>query len=269
MDNVWFGAFICVLVYWIANEVQKVFLLNISFSPIVLCALLGLFVGKPTEGLVMGGYLQAIFLGVIAIGGVAPANKQIGSIVPAAYVLIGGIDMEAALAIAYTIGVLSNSIGNLFTPIFAATEPAWQALAKRGNAKLYDTCHWAWMLVISNISGMIIIFFAVGLGTNAVSAIVDMLPAKLMNGLTTATGCMTAVGIAIALKMCWQRKYGGFFFIGWLMYFAMGLSQIQCCVIAACIGITWYFVSADNDKKLKAIQASAGAAPAQRGGDFF
>ena len=78
------GALICVFVFWISNVLQKVFLINISYSPICLCTLLGLLVGKPTEGLVMGGYLQAIFLGVMAIGGVAPANKQLAH-VPSSY----------------------------------------------------------------------------------------------------------------------------------------------------------------------------------------
>ncbi len=267
MDNMIYGAFLCVLVYWIANIFQKVFLLNMSYSPICLCALLGLFCGKPTEGLIMGGYLQAIFLGVMAIGGVAPADKQLGSIIPAAFVLLGGIDMEAGLAIAYTIGVLSQSINQFFKAVWAATEPWWTALAKEGNARKYGIAHWVWFLVISLLPSMVMIFVCVAFGTTAVSFIVDMLPAKLMTGLSAATDCITAVGIAIALKMCWQKKYAGFFFIGWLLFFAVGLSQIQCAIVAVCIGITWYFVTADNDKKLKAIADSAPTA--QRGGDFF
>ena len=129
------GALICVFVFWISNVLQKVFLINISYSPICLCTLLGLLVGKPTEGLVMGGYLQAIFLGVMAIGGVAPANKQLGSIIPCAFVLLGGMELEAGLAIAYTIGVLSNSINQLANTIFAASEPWWKNLALKANAK--------------------------------------------------------------------------------------------------------------------------------------
>ena len=260
------GALICCFVFWVANVFQKVFLLNMSYSPICLCALLGLMLGKPQEGLIMGGYLQAIFLGVMAIGGVAPANKQLGSIIPCAFVLLGDMDLEAGLAIAYTIGVLSNSLGRLTTPLYAASEPWWKNLAKEGNAKKYGIAHWVWFLLISLLPSMIIIFVCVAFGTEGVSNIMGMLPQKFMNGLSVASGCLTAVGIAIALKMTWQKKFAGFFFVGWILTFALKLSQIQCAIIAIAVGAVWYFISAENAEKLK---AATGNAPAQRGGDFF
>ncbi|MDO4198401.1 MAG: PTS sugar transporter subunit IIC [Erysipelotrichaceae bacterium] len=299
------GAILCVIVFWVANIFQKVFLLNMSYSPICLCTLFGILVGKPTEGLIMGGYLQAIFLGVMAIGGVTPANKQIGSIVPCAFVLLGGLDMTAGLAIAYTVGVLSYSIGRIFTPIFVAAEPYWQKLAAEGNSRKYSIAHWVWFLLISNLSGAIIIFFSVAFGTDAVSAVVNGLPTKLMTGLTAASNCMTAVGIAIALKMCWQKRYAAFFFLGWVLYSVVfnpagvitnvttkisnnlaelgvdgatitaatslsqvltGVRQIYVAIVAACIGFIWFFVSAELDKKVK---KNAMSEPVENGGNFF
>lgn len=260
------GALICVFVFWISNVLQKVFLINISYSPICLCTLLGLLVGKPTEGLVMGGYLQAIFLGVMAIGGVAPANKQLGSIIPCAFVLLGGMELEAGLAIAYTIGVLSNSINQLANTIFAASEPQWKNLALKANAKSYSMAHWVWFLVISMLPSALIIFFSVAFGTEVVANLVNLLPAKFMTGLSVASNCMTAVGIAIALKMTWQTKFAGFFFLGWILAYVIGLTQIQCAIVAVAIGAIWYFISADLDKKIK-LNQSAGSV--NRGGDFF
>jgi len=260
------GALICVFVFWISNVLQKVFLINISYSPICLCTLLGLLVGKPTEGLVMGGYLQAIFLGVMAIGGVAPANKQLGSIIPCAFVLLGGMELEAGLAIAYTIGVLSNSINQLANTIFAASEPWWKNLALKANAKSYSMAHLVWFLVISMLPSALIIFFSVAFGTEVVANLVNLLPAKFMTGLSVASNCMTAVGIAIALKMTWQTKFAGFFFLGWILAYVIGLTQIQCAIVAVAIGAIWYFISADLDKKIK-LNQSAGSV--NRGGDFF
>lgn len=264
--NMIYGALICCLVYWIANVFQKVFLLNLSYSPICLCFLMGIFFGQPREGLIMGGYLQAIFLGVMSIGGVAPANKQLGSIIPCAFVLLGGMELEAGLAIAYTVGVLSNSLGRLTSPLYTASEPWWHKLALEGNAKKYAIAHWVWMLVVSMLPSMVIIFVCVAFGTEGISAIMNMLPDKFMNGLSVASGCLTAVGIAIALKLTWQKKFAGFFFVGWLLTYAVGLSQIQCAIAAISVGLVWYFISAEIDSKVK---AAAGNAPAQRGGDFF
>lgn len=261
------GALICVFVFWIANVFQKVFLLNMSYSPICLCALLGLLVGKPTEGLIMGGYLQAIFLGVMAIGGVAPANKQLGSIIPCAFVLLGGMELEAGLAIAYTVGVLSNSLNNLTKPLFVAAEPWWKKLAHEGNAKKYSIAHWVWFLTISLLPSMLIIFFSVAFGTEGIANLFAMLPEKFMNGLSVASNCMTAVGIAIALKLTWSKKFAGFFFVGWILTYVVGLSQMQCAIVAVAVGLIWYFVSAEIDNKVKA--AAGTTAVTQKGGDFF
>ncbi len=262
------GALICCLVFWVANVFQKVFLLNMSYSPICLCALLGLLLGQPREGLIMGGYLQAIFLGVMSIGGVAPANKQLGSIIPCAFVLLGGMELEAGLAIAYTVGVLSNSLGRLTSPLFTAAEPWWKKLALEGNAKKYSIAHWVWFLVISMLPSMIIIFCCVAFGTEGVAAVMDMLPAKFMNGLSVASNCLTAVGIAIALKLTWNKKFAGFFFVGWILASVVGLTQIQCAIIAISVGLVWYFVSAEIDNKIK--KSGAGVQMAeQRGGSFF
>lgn len=260
------AALACIFVFWVANVVQKALLINISYSPICLCALLGVVAGKPTEGLIMGGYLQAIFLGVIAIGGVAPANKQLGSIIPCAFVLYGGMELEAALAIAYTIGVLSNSVGRLTTPLFAACEPAWKRLALKCDAKAYGIAHWVWFLVISMIPSMVIIFVSVAFGTETISNLMAMLPPKFMNGLSVASGCLTAVGIAIALKLTWQTKYCGFFFLGWVLTYCLKLTQIQTAIVAVAVAAIWYFVSAEMDKK---IAANAGSSEQVQGGDFF
>lgn len=264
-----YQALLCVFVFWISNVLQKTLLLNMSYSPICLCTLLSIMVGKPQEGLVMGGYLQAMYLGVMAIGGVAPADKQLGSIIPCAFVLIGGIQLEAGLAIAYTVAVLANSFRNVYISLFAASEPWWKKLAAQGDAKKYSIAQWVWFLFISLLPQSLLIFFCVALGTDAVAAVINMLPERFMNGLAVASNCLTAVGIAIALKMTWSKRYAGFFFIGWILSYAVGLSQIQCAIVAVSIGLIWFFASQEIDNRLKQAQAPGQEAVAQRGGDFF
>lgn len=259
-------ALICVFVYWATTELQTITMFDIIHNPICLGTLMGVLSGKPTEGLIMGGYLQAIFLGVMAVGGVTPTNKMIGTIVPCAFVLMGGMDRDAALAIAYTVGIISNSFGSIFTPFFIASEGWWKKLALKADSKKYALAHWIWMLFIKNISACIIIFVTVAFGTEGIQALITKLPPKVMKGLSAASGCMTSVGIGIAMVMTWQKKYAGFFFIGWLFYTVFNKSMIMCAFFAIAVGAVWFFVSDSLDKK---IEAAGGSKPAQRGGDFF
>ena len=258
------AALMCCLAYWLANVIQKLTLLNTSFSPICLCALTGILVGKPQEGLVMGGYLQAIYLGTISIGGVAPFNKQLGSIIPCAFVLVGGLTMEEGLAIATTIGALTNQLTRVTSPIFVALEPLWNKIIEKTDTKAYNLLFWFWFLVLTYLPSMILIFVSVAFGTDGVSAIMRSLPQTLLNGLNVASGCMTAVGIGIALTLTWKTKYAGFFFIGWALYYVLGMTAIQAGTVSISVGLIWFFVSMDIDKKAAANQPTA-----QRGGDFF
>lgn len=263
MQHMLYGALVCVFVYWFTNVISKLFLVNIAWSPLVICPLMGLFFGQVQTGIVMGGYLQAIFLGVIGIGGERPADKQIGSIVPCAFVMIGGLDMETGLAIAYTIGVLSNSINNLTRPIFAAIEPYWKKLAEQADRTKYCSFYILYWLALSMLPGMLLIFFCVFLGTEAVTNVVNVLPQKLLTGLNASTTMMTAVGIAIAMRGVWSTKFAGFFFIGWVMSKIMGLSAIACAIVAFSIAVVWFFMTSERDKN------TAVAGNSQKGGDFF
>lgn len=258
------AALMCCLAYWLANVIQKLTLLNTSFSPICLCALTGILLGKPQEGLVMGGYLQAIYLGTISIGGVAPFNKQLGSIIPCAFVLAGGLTMEEGLAIATTIGALTNQLKRVTAPIYVALEPLWNKIIEKTDTKKYNALFWFWFLVLTYLPDMIVIFVSVAVGTEGVAALMKSLPQTLLNGLNVASGCMTAVGIGIALTLTWKTKYAGFFFIGWALYYVLGMTAIQSGIIAISVGLIWFFVSMEIDKKTAQNKPTA-----QRGGDFF
>ena len=168
MNSMLWPAIVCCLVFVLSNVISKYFLVNIAWSPLFLCPMVGMFCGKIQEGIVLGGYLQAIFLGVIGIGGVTPANKQIGSIVPAAFVFFGGMEMEAGLAIAYSIGVLANSLNRLGTPVYAGLETHWKKLAEEANPRKYSAYHLFYTWFFAYFFNLIIIFFAVYLGTDAV-----------------------------------------------------------------------------------------------------
>ena len=260
------AALMCCLAYWLANVIQKLTLLNTSFSPICLCALTGLLLGKPQEGLVMGGYLQAVYLGTISIGGIAPFNKQLGSIIPCAFVLVGGLTVKEGLAIATTIGALTNQLGRVTTPIIVALEPYWNKLIAKTDTKGYNLFFWFFFLTINYLPSMLVIFFSVAFGTEGVATLMHKLPTLLLNGLSVASGCMTAVGIGIALTLTWKAKFAGFFFIGWVMKYVLNMSAIQCGIVAISVGIIWFFISSEIENKLA---ASSNAPTVQRGGDFF
>ena len=58
--------------------------------PLVLCTLTGLMCGDITTGVIIGAELEAVYMGVSAIGGEAPSNYQAASVLAVGFVVLSG-----------------------------------------------------------------------------------------------------------------------------------------------------------------------------------
>ena len=79
--------------------------------PIICATVTGLFCGDLTTGIIMGGLLEAIYMGVSGIGGVVPADSKSSSIICTAFVILSGLEPEAGIALAVPIGALMTNTG--------------------------------------------------------------------------------------------------------------------------------------------------------------
>ena len=95
------AAIICAVVYAVINWLDPYTLswqcLN---RPIVVAPLVGLLLGDFQTGIIMGASLEAIFMGISAVGGSIPSDCLSGSIIAVAYAIVVGGDgaMEPGLA---------------------------------------------------------------------------------------------------------------------------------------------------------------------------
>ena len=86
-----YAALVAALVYLIIVFIEDGFLSwDCLTRPIVVAPLTGLLLGDFHTGVVMGASLEAIFMGIFAIGGSLPANATAGSSIAVAYVILTG-----------------------------------------------------------------------------------------------------------------------------------------------------------------------------------
>lgn len=124
------AAIICAVVYAVINWLDPYTLswqcLN---RPIVVAPLVGLLLGDFQTGIIMGASLEAIFMGISAVGGSVPSDCLSGSIIAVAYAIVVGGDgaMETGLALSLTIGTVMSTISTMLMPLWAglAACPAW------------------------------------------------------------------------------------------------------------------------------------------------
>lgn len=270
------AAIACAFVYWIIYMLDsKLLSWQCLERPIVVGPIIGLVLGDLHTGITMGASLEAIFMGISAIGGSVPSDCLSGTIIAVAYtILVGGEgSQEAGLALSLPIGTVMSSFSSMLTPLWASLSAYWEKLAQECKPKKFVTQN----LIVSAISclpGAVVIFFGVAFGIGGLQAALDACPAWVMTGLSAAGGMMTAVGFGILLSMIWSADICVFYFVGFICAKSLGLSSLGIAVVGAGIAITLFFIEkritdTKNELKNNVPAAAVAAGPANSEEDFF
>lgn len=219
--------------------------------PILVGPIIGLLLGDIKTGIILGGALEAVFMGVNAIGGQKPSDQNIGTCICVAFVILTGADMEAALVLAVPVATLIKNITNLLKPLKNFLAPLLQGYAAKGDRRKFEFVNWLGEFGLFSIDTSIILFLCILFGVNSLDAVMAALPAFVLTGLNTAGNVLVAVGLGLTLSMIWSKELGMFFFIGFLFSKAVGMSQIQIAVLGASIAVIYYFITISIDKAAK------------------
>lgn len=85
----------------------------------------------------------------------------------------------------------------------------------------------------------------------------DAIPDVVMNGLTVCGGLLPAVGMAMLMKMLWDKKICMFYFLGFVLSAYMNLPLIAIAVIGVIVAISIGM----NDYKINQLSMQRVAAP--------
>ncbi|MDU6015892.1 MAG: PTS sugar transporter subunit IIC [Clostridium perfringens] len=203
--------------------------------PLVVGLVTGILMGDIKTGILMGAALEAVFLGNVNIGGVIAAEPVTATTLATTFAIISHVETKAAITLAIPIGMLAAFVvmflKNVLMNVFA---PALDDAARENNQKKIVALHygtWAlYYLIISAIS-----FLGVLLGSGPVNALVENIPAKLMNGLSAAGGLLPAVGFAMLMKLLWDNKLAVFYLLGFILTAYLKLPAVAVAVVGVVI----------------------------------
>lgn len=214
--------------------------------PLVVGLVTGILMGDMKTGILMGAALEAVFLGNVNIGGVIAAEPVTATTLATTFAIISHVETKAAITLAIPIGMLAAFVvmflKNVLMNVFA---PALDDAARENNQKKIVALHygtWAlYYLIISAIS-----FLGVLLGSGPVNALVENIPAKLMNGLSAAGGLLPAVGFAMLMKLLWDNKLAVFYLLGFILTAYLKLPAVA----VAVVGVVIYVVTSQRDLQI-------------------
>jgi len=237
-------ALLVALVYYICTTAQWFGLFHFN-RPIVVSTLVGLVLGDLKTGVILGATFEAAFLGIIAIGGSAPADATIGATIGSSLGIISSLGTDDALAIATPVALVGLMLMAVpINLIYSFMVDKAQKYLANGDTKKFDRLP-ILMGFVAYIFQAIIVFVAVYFGATAVNVFFTAAPGLLLGGIGKAAAIMPAVGMALLLNTLYDRKLIIFFFVGFIASIYLKLSSLVIAVLAIAIGIYTFIMMPD------------------------
>lgn len=229
--------------------------------PIVIGPLVGLFLGDLHTGVVVGASLEAVFMGVVNIGGASAAEPGIATAVGAAFAIMLGKGSEVALTLALPIGILGLQIKTvLYIFVVGMFAKTFDRLAAEGKERQIIFLHYG-LWTVNWALYSLVAFLGILFGSDAVSALLEEIPEVVMNGLTVCGGLLPAVGMAMLMKMLWDKKICMFYFLGFVLAAYLNLPLIALAVLGVIIAISIGM----SDYRMNQLASQRAALPAASG----
>ncbi len=213
---------------------------TVLYRPLIAGTLVGIVMGRPAEGIAIGANINVLYLGWISAGGSLPGDPGLAGYLGTALVLGGGLDIQAALALAAPLGLLGGLTWSLRMSLCSII-PHWaDRFAEEGNIKGVARSNYIYSQPFLFILYAVPVALAAYLGSAAVGAALDWIAQHaiwVMNGLFTASGMLAALGIALNLKFLLRGNVWPYFFIGFVVTTMMGgkVNLLMMAIIAACV----------------------------------
>lgn len=179
------------------------------------CAV-GALLGDFQMGLVIGGTVQLMSLGVVALGGSSTPDYAVADIVSTAVAISSGKGMAAGLALGIPVGMICIQLDVLLKILNSfITNKAHELADKRQYKKMRLLI--PVMTFLMPLESAVPVFIAILFGKTVVTSILNFMPAWFTVGLNVAGGMLPAVGMAMLLTYMPLKKYGYWLLVGFAL----------------------------------------------------
>lgn len=212
------------------------------YKPLVLGAMVGFVLGDVKQGVIIGATLELMWLGVTAVGGYTPPDTISGAIVGAALGIVSGHGVEAGIAIAVPVAVVTQQLDVLAKTVDIYFTKKADDDAEVGDLSKIPLYHYSSLLVIV-LFKVVPIFIALILGGAYVKSIFDAIPPVVMTSLNVAGAMLPAVGFAMLLSSMLKGRFWAYLFIGFALSAFLKLPTIGLAIFGVALAFLIEFNS--------------------------
>lgn len=242
-----FQAILIGILYWLAiGNLPFVGLWTLQ-RPLVMGLLVGIILGDPVTGAVVGGTINLVYLGFMSAGGSMPADMSLAGSLGTAYAIAGGLDAQTALSLAVPIGLLGTIVWYLrmtFGSIFVRMGDNY--IEKENYEKL-----WLANVILPQLALAVITIIPAALATYYGAAYVQdfiaFIDGPILNVFMVIGGLMPALGVAITLTYIFKGEARIFLLLGFIVAAYSSLDLLPLGLLAAIIAVV--YVQLDSNKE--------------------
>lgn len=221
--------------WWISSTLTFNLRFFAFMRPLVSGLIVGIILGEPVTGTIIGASINAVYLGWVSIGGVNPGDIVLAGVLGPALGILAGMSTEAALALAVPIASLGSGIATLRMALYSFLVHSADKAAEKG-----DIAGVVWVNIIPNVVFSliypgVIVFVALYWGVDPLVKLLNALPDQVLAAINTAGLLLPALGFALLLRyLASGLKQLAPFLIGFILVTFMNVSIIGVVVLAIC-----------------------------------
>lgn len=197
----------------------------------------GLIMGNLPMGLLVGAEVELMFLAAVFVGTAVAPDVTLSASIATALACISG-NSKVAIASAVLIAVIGQTMSTLQFSFVNVGLLHWaEAGNKKGDIKRIKRANYIALALDAVFYGLPT-FLAVYFGGDAVTSLIDKIPAKLLTGLSNGGGMLAAVGFGMLLTTIKIKKLWPYFAVGYIVAGYLGIGNVG----IALVGVVCAFI---------------------------
>lgn len=215
-------------------------------KPLVAGTIVGLILGKPAEGVIIGAAIQLPYIAFISAGGTVPVDPGLAGTLGTALAVAGGVDPAAAITLAVPLGLLGTIIWVVHMTVDVTFVHLADKAATQGRLKRICFLHVVPPQIFVFFLSVIPVALGAYFGAEYVGRFIAMMGDRPLHVLQVIGGILPALGIAMNLRSIGRPNTLLFYLLGFILSVYLKLDVI---VIAVLSFIIAYFYTQFKEGK--------------------
>lgn len=215
--------------------------ISIIQKPLVAGVLVGIILGDPVQGAIIGAAVQMPFIAYIFAGGAQANDPGLAGTLGVALALAAGIEPSAAVAISVPIALIGTMVNVIRMTLNVGFVHMIDAAAAEGNMKKAVFLHIVPPQILQFILCVVPVALGCYFGVDAVTNLINVMQGRPLYTLEVIGGILPALGIAMNLRTLDRPGTLIWFVFGFILSAYLGLGAMPIAIIG--FVISYFYVN--------------------------